>query len=76
VPGYLPAPPPRFESLGFNQLDLERVAALRPDLIVGNVPRMEEAYAELDPVAWWDGYSVSAGLACLDELDAALARVR
>ncbi len=30
---------------------------------------------ELDPVAWWDGDSVAAGLACLDELDAALTRM-
>ena len=30
---------------------------------------------ELDPVAWWDGYSVSAALTCVDQLDAALARV-
>jgi iron complex transport system substrate-binding protein len=28
--------------------------------------------AALDPVAWWDGYSVSAGLTCLDELDRVL----
>ena len=51
VPPYLPPPPPGFESLGFNQLDLERVAALRPDLIVGNVPRVEQAYAELSRIA-------------------------
>ncbi|OLT08008.1 hypothetical protein BJF90_45385 [Pseudonocardia sp. CNS-004] len=31
---------------------------------------------ELDPVAWWDGYSVSAALACVAELDAALARIQ
>lgn len=51
VPDYLPAPPPGFESLGFNQLDLERIAALRPDLIVGNVQRVEEAYTELSRIA-------------------------
>ena len=51
VPPYLPAPPPGFESLGFNQLDLERVAALRPDLVIGNVPRVEEAYADLSRIA-------------------------
>jgi iron complex transport system substrate-binding protein len=51
VPGYLPAPPPGFESLGFDQLDLERVAGLRPDLVIGNVQRVEEAYAELSRIA-------------------------
>jgi iron complex transport system substrate-binding protein len=51
VPPYLPAPPPGFESLGFNQLDLERVAALRPDLVIGNVQRVEDAYAELSRIA-------------------------
>lgn len=51
VPGYLPSPPPGFESLGFNQLDLERVAALRPDLVIGNVQRVEGAYAELSRIA-------------------------
>jgi iron complex transport system substrate-binding protein len=51
VPGYLPPPPPGFESLGFDQLDLERVAALRPDLVIGNVQRVEEAYAELSRIA-------------------------
>jgi iron complex transport system substrate-binding protein len=51
VPPYLPAPPPGFESLGFDQLDLERVAALRPDLVIGNVQRVEEAYAELSRIA-------------------------
>jgi iron complex transport system substrate-binding protein len=51
VPPYLPAPPPGLESLGFNQLDLERVAALRPDLVIGNVPRVEEAYADLSRIA-------------------------
>ncbi|HLU60545.1 MAG TPA: ABC transporter substrate-binding protein [Pseudonocardia sp.] len=51
VPPYVPAPPPGFEPLGFNQLDLERVAALRPDLIIGNVPRVEPAYPELSRIA-------------------------
>lgn len=51
VPPYLPAPPPGFESLGFDRLDLERVAALRPDLVIGNVQRIEEAYAELSRIA-------------------------
>jgi iron complex transport system substrate-binding protein len=51
IPPYLPAPPPGFESLGFNQLDLERVAALRPDLVIGNVQRVEEAYPELSRIA-------------------------
>jgi iron complex transport system substrate-binding protein len=51
IPPYLPAPPPGFESLGFDQLDLERVAALRPDLVIGNVQRVEEAYAELSRIA-------------------------
>jgi iron complex transport system substrate-binding protein len=51
VPPYLPAPSPGFESLGFNQLDLERVAALRPDLVIGNVQRVEEAYAQLSRIA-------------------------
>jgi iron complex transport system substrate-binding protein len=51
VPPYLPAPPPGFESLGFARLDLERVAALRPDLVIGNVQRVEEAYAELSRIA-------------------------
>jgi ABC-type Fe3+-hydroxamate transport system substrate-binding protein len=51
VPPYLPAPPPGFESLGFNELDLERVAALRPDLVIGNVQRVEDAYAELSSIA-------------------------
>jgi ABC-type Fe3+-hydroxamate transport system substrate-binding protein len=51
VPPYLPAPPPGFESLGFNQFDLERIAALRPDLVIGNVQRVEEAYADLRRIA-------------------------
>ncbi|MGH3585132.1 MAG: ABC transporter substrate-binding protein [Pseudonocardia sp.] len=51
VPGYLPAPPPGFESLGFDQLNLERIAALRPDLVLGNVQRVEEAYGELSRIA-------------------------
>jgi iron complex transport system substrate-binding protein len=51
VPPYLPAPPPGFESLGFDRLDLERVAALRPDLVIGNVQRVEEAHAELSRIA-------------------------
>jgi iron complex transport system substrate-binding protein len=51
VPPYLPAPPPGFESLGFNHLDLERVATLRPDLVIGNVQRVEEAYADLSRIA-------------------------
>lgn len=51
VPGYLPAPPPGFESLGFNQPNLERLAALRPDLIIGNRQRVEESYAKLTAIA-------------------------
>ncbi|OZM81587.1 iron-siderophore ABC transporter substrate-binding protein [Pseudonocardia sp. MH-G8] len=51
VPGYLPGPPRGFTSLGFNQLDLERVAALAPDLVLGNVQRVEPAYAELSRIA-------------------------
>jgi iron complex transport system substrate-binding protein len=51
VPGYLPDPPPGFTSLGFDQLDLERVAALAPDLVIGNVQRVEPAFAELSRIA-------------------------
>ncbi|MHA6625555.1 iron-siderophore ABC transporter substrate-binding protein [Pseudonocardia sichuanensis] len=51
VPGYLPQPPPGFTSLGFDQLDLERIAALAPDLVIGNVQRVEPAYPELSRIA-------------------------
>ena len=30
---------------------------------------------ELDPVAWWDGYSVSAAQTCLNQLDTALSSI-
>lgn len=51
IPGYLPAPPPGFASLGFNQLNLERIAALHPDLILGNVQRLQQNYATLSAIA-------------------------
>lgn len=51
IPPYLPAPPAGFEPLGFNQLNLEKIAALRPDLIIGNVPRLEQNYAKLSALA-------------------------
>ena len=51
VPGYLPAPPAGFERLGFNELNLERLAALRPDLIIGNTARLTEKYAALSAIA-------------------------
>lgn len=51
VPGYLPEPPAGFEALGFDQLNLEKVAALRPDLIIGNVPRLQGKYDKLSAIA-------------------------
>jgi len=51
VPGYLPAPPAGFERLGFNELNLEKLAALRPDLIIGNTARLTEKYASLSAIA-------------------------
>ncbi len=51
VPGYLPAPPAGLERLGFNELNLERLAALRPDLIIGNTARLTEKYAALSAIA-------------------------
>ncbi|MEJ3654779.1 ABC transporter substrate-binding protein [Actinomycetes bacterium KLBMP 9759] len=51
VPGYLPAPPPGFTSLGFNKLNLERLAELGPDLIIGNMQRVEENYPKISAIA-------------------------
>ncbi len=51
LPGYLPAPPPGFTSLGFNKLNLERLAELGPDLIIGNMQRVEENYSKISAIA-------------------------
>ncbi|MFB9904834.1 iron-siderophore ABC transporter substrate-binding protein [Allokutzneria oryzae] len=51
VPPYVPAPAPGFTSLGFNQLNLEQLAGLRPDMIIGNTQRLRENYAKLSGIA-------------------------
>jgi len=51
VPPYLPAPAAGFTPLGFNQLNLEQLVAMGPDLIIGNTQRVEEHYDRLAAIA-------------------------
>ncbi|MBP2364468.1 iron-siderophore ABC transporter substrate-binding protein [Pseudonocardia parietis] len=51
VPPYVPGPAPGFTELGFNQLNLEQLVALNPDLIVGNTQRLQEHYEQLAAIA-------------------------
>lgn len=51
VPPYLPAPAADFTPLGFNQLNLEQLVAMGPDLIIGNTQRIEEHYDRLAAIA-------------------------
>ncbi len=51
VPDYLPKPPAGFQPLGFNEIDLERITALAPDLIIGSRARVEELYEPLSKIA-------------------------
>lgn len=51
VPEYLPQPSADFEPLGFNEIDLERITALAPDLIIGSRSRTEELYEPLSKIA-------------------------
>ncbi len=51
VPGYLPRPAAGFESLGFNQPNLEKLVKLKPDLIIGNLQRTKELYPQLSAIA-------------------------
>ncbi|WP_337662135.1 ABC transporter substrate-binding protein [Actinoalloteichus sp. AHMU CJ021] len=47
VPEYLPGGDRDFEHLGFNQVNLEVISQLRPDLVIGNIASLEEHYATL-----------------------------
>lgn len=51
VPTYLPEPPEGFTALGFNEQNLEQIASLEPDLIIGSRVRVEELYDQLTAVA-------------------------
>lgn len=51
IPDYLPKPPEGFQPLGFNEIDLERLTALAPDLIIGSRSRVEELYPQLTKIA-------------------------
>ncbi|WP_086818984.1 iron-siderophore ABC transporter substrate-binding protein [Allokutzneria sp. NRRL B-24872] len=51
LPPYVPAPAAGFTALGFNQLNLEQLAGLRPDLIIGNTQRLKDNYAKLTGIA-------------------------
>jgi iron complex transport system substrate-binding protein len=51
VPGYLPRPAAGFQSLGFNQPNLEKVVKLAPDLIIGNLQRIKDLYPQLSAIA-------------------------
>ncbi|MFC7618962.1 ABC transporter substrate-binding protein [Microlunatus sp. GCM10028923] len=51
IPDYLPKPPEGFQPLGFNEIDLERLTALEPDLIIGSRSRVEELYPQLTKIA-------------------------
>ncbi|TDD48309.1 iron-siderophore ABC transporter substrate-binding protein [Kribbella antibiotica] len=51
IPGYLPRPAAGFESLGFNQPNLEKIVKLAPDLIIGNLQRIKDLYPQLSAIA-------------------------
>lgn len=51
VPPYVPDPASGFTELGFNQLNLEQLVALNPDLIIGNTQRVQEHYEQLAAIA-------------------------
>lgn len=51
IPDYLPKPPEGFQPLGFNEIDLERLTALAPDLIIGSRSRVEELHPQLTRIA-------------------------
>lgn len=51
VPDYLPRPPEGFQPLGFDEIDLERLTTLAPDLIIGSRARVEELYEPLSKIA-------------------------
>ena len=51
VPPYVPGPVPGFTELGFNQLNLEQLVGLNPDLIIGNTQRVREHYEQLTAIA-------------------------
>ncbi len=51
VPGYLPRPAAGFQSLGVDQPNLEKLAQLKPDLIVGNLQRIKDLYPRLSAIA-------------------------
>ncbi|MCP3800558.1 iron-siderophore ABC transporter substrate-binding protein [Allokutzneria sp. A3M-2-11 16] len=51
LPPYVPAPAAGFTALGFNQLNLEQLAGLWPDMIIGNTPRLRDNYAKLSGIA-------------------------
>jgi iron complex transport system substrate-binding protein len=88
IPAYVPKPADGFQSLGFNQLNLERMVQLRPDLIIGNLQRITDNYDQLSAIAptvpyrnagagvdWRDSIKVIAGLLGKEkELDEALSR--
>lgn len=51
VPGYLPRPAAGFQSLGFNQPNLEKLVKLKPDLIIGSLQRTKDLYPQLSAIA-------------------------
>ncbi|OSY39520.1 MULTISPECIES: iron-siderophore ABC transporter substrate-binding protein [Pseudonocardia] len=67
VPPYLPAPPADFTPLGFNQLNLEQLVAMGPDLIIGNTSRVEEHYDRLAAIAPTVAYANSGSGAVWQE---------
>ncbi|MFK0251213.1 ABC transporter substrate-binding protein [Amycolatopsis azurea] len=60
VPAYLPPPKQPFEHLGFGQVDVERLAGLGPDLIIGHTSILRDKYPAVSGLAATVAYANTA----------------